>query len=99
MKKLIALLIIALFVLTGCVSAISKGTITSKENRPAYYSTTMVCSGYNSKGGCTVWVPIQNYHAPTWWFNLAEGEETGWVYVTETTYGQYEPGDYFEGVK
>lgn len=84
-----------LIVLVGC-SAISSGKITKKNHQGEYYTTQLICAGYSQQGSCTTWVPITNYHPPTWWFDISEGKESGWVYVSEYTYNQFEIGDYYE---
>lgn len=93
MKRILAALT-ALFVLvlTAC-SSIDSGTVTDKHHRDGYYYTQMICASYNAQGLCTVHVPIQHYQPPTWRLDLREGEEEGWVYVSEGTYAATEIGD------
>lgn len=91
----IAFILLGAFSLAGC-SAISAGTITSKDRTDGYYYTTRLCTAYSKNGTCTSYIPMQNYVSPTWKFNLSDEKNTGWVYVTEDTYNSYEVGDYFK---
>lgn len=81
--------------LVGC-SAIDSGTITGKAYEPASSWTQMTCAGYNSNGTCFSYVPITYNDPEHWRFDIKKDDDTGWVYVSETTYNEYEIGDYFE---
>lgn len=79
--------------LAGC-SSIQSGTITSKDHRGAF--TTTSCTMVGKVLVCT---PI--FHPATWWFNIQgpdqNGEtQTGYVYVDEPTWNAYEVGDYYQ---
>ena len=96
MKKILALLLLsATLLLAGC-SAISAGRITEKVIEPANTWIQMVCSGYNDKGFCSVWVPVYHYDDQDWRFDISDGEQEGFVYVTEGTFNYYNVGDWFE---
>lgn len=98
MKQKLAVIVAMAFLLVGC-SPISAGTITNKVYEPAYSYMTQQCSYYNSKGVCTVWVPIQHHVSEKFKFDLEnDNGDTGWVYVHQTEYDRYQIGDYY-GVK
>lgn len=86
--------------LVGC-SPISSGEITSKSHRAGYYQPVTYCAAYNNKGVCTVWAVRQDWHPPTWRFDLRQQDDpisepkTGWAYVSEDTFNAYEVGDYY----
>ena len=85
-KSIIALAI--LFVLTGC-SHIDSGTITQKVNEPErHYFITTYCGK-----GCFMVIP--QFDDEDWRFDLDNGEDTGYVYVTEQTFDLYEVGDQY----
>lgn len=88
---------IALFAstLVGCASPIERGTVTEKTHRASYTWIQMVCAGYNSQGVCTTQIPVVHTEPDRWSFSLEEGEKTGWVYVSEGIFGEYEVGDYY----
>lgn len=95
MKRLAAVaLLVGALLLTAC-SSISSGTITNKVAEPGMYTTTQSCAGYNKDGACSVWVPITSYDDPDWRFDIREGDDSGWVYVSQDTFDRYEVGDYF----
>lgn len=97
MKKVLTVaLVAAMLVLTAC-SAISAGRITAKNVYPAHYNTSYICSAYNSQGICTVNVPIMTYVEEQYSFDLADGEKTGWVYVSGAEFNEYEVGDTYAG--
>jgi hypothetical protein len=81
-------LVLAILALTGC-SAIHEGTITDKNYRPAFTSTTVIYCGK----GCVI--PSTTYHPESWTFSLEYGDEDGWVRVAEPTYETYDVGDYY----
>lgn len=81
------LLVVALLCLLGCVNS---GTVVDKQHLLAYTTTTFVMSG-------KVLVPITTYHPESWSIKVEDGGETGWVSVDETTYDEYEVGDYYAG--
>lgn len=95
LRKVIAVSLIALVILLSACSSIERGTITSKVAEPGMYMTQQSCAGYNKQGVCTVWVPITTYDDPDWRFDIRNENQTGWVYVTEETFNQYEVGDFF----
>lgn len=73
------------FVLTAC--GISSGEVVSKHHEDAYYYTQMICSGYNTQGSCTVWVPITNHVDEKWIFTLENDEgKRGDVSVPKSDY-------------
>lgn len=86
--------VLAVLALAGC-SPISSGYITDKHHTEGYYYPVSYCVVYNSKGICTVWGTRQQWQPPTWKFDIQQGDDEGWVYVSEETYGLYEIGDYW----
>lgn len=95
MKRLAALaLVAAALFLTAC-SSIDEGTITQKASEPGYYVSSQTCVAYNKEGVCSQWMPTTTYYPPTWRFDIRQGDDKGWVYVSEDTYNDYEVGDYF----
>jgi len=84
-----------LTILLGCGSAISEGTVTDKTHRPSYIWIQNVCAGYNSQGVCTTQVPIVHTEPDRYTLSLQEGEDTGWVYVTEGEFDTYVVGDHY----
>jgi uncharacterized protein YceK len=97
MRRVLAVaVLVGALALAGC-SAISSGTITEKHHRDGYYYTTQVCSAYDKNGACTVYVPIQNWQPPAWWFDIRYQDTEGFVYVSEDAYERYEVGDFYNG--
>lgn len=90
-KKLLAIALVVLS-LAGC-SAISSGTITDKIHKDAYYTTSTYCSVY-IKAQCAAYASRQDYHPESWRFDIEDGKNTGWVYVSEQSYSEFEVGDY-----
>ena len=86
-------------VLTGC-SPISEGRITQKTHEEAYDSTyyTYQCISRHSDGTCSVNMPIPHtqHYPEEWGFDLTDGEQNGWVDVSEDTWNRYDVGDYYE---
>lgn len=69
-KSLLFVLAAALFVISGCGSPLTAGKIIDKRHEPAYYNdyTTLMCAGYNSKGVCIAWIPINHHdYVPDKW--------------------------------
>lgn len=98
MKKLMGAgtAILVLLALVGC-SSISEGTVHDKRHTEGYYYTTYTCAGYNAQGVCSVQVPIMQYVGPSWALDLYQSEEEhGWRSVTESTYENYDVGDYYK---
>lgn len=95
MRKKLAVIVATALLLVGC-SSISSGYITAKNYEPAYSYMTQQCAAYNAKGVCTVWMPVTHYVDEKFRFDLRnDNKDTGWVYVSRTTYDQYQVGDYY----
>ena len=90
MKRVhIAAIAIAAVALTGC-SSISSGTITDKQYEKARtYTTLQYC-------GKACFIPIVHHDDPDWRFDISDGDDEGYVYVSNKTYDEYEVGDYYE---
>lgn len=92
-------MLLALAVLVAC-SAISEGTVTSKDYDPAWTQTVydQRCISRNSNGVCSGYISTPRYifHPERFTLNLSgEEDKTGWVSVSESEYEQYEVGDYY----
>lgn len=96
MKKIA--LIAAALLLAGC-SSISAGTITAKTIEPPYTWIQYICSSYDKNGICVVQVPIFHNEPEKYRFDLTEGKDEGWVYVSYPTFDDYEVGDYYGTAK
>ena len=98
MKRIVSALLftVVALVLVAC-SPISTGFVTGKTNTPAYTYIQMICASYNSKGFCMTWVPNTIYVPERWKLDLQNGDQTGWVYVSEATYDGIAVGDVFNG--
>lgn len=79
----------------GC-SPISAGTITRKDFTPAHVNSWIWC---HPVGKVTICQPMTTFVPDEWTFQLVEGEQTGWVDVTEDTFNRYEVGDFFEAAR
>lgn len=96
MKRLAALVLVASALLLSACSSINAGTITNKVAEPGMYMTTQSCAMYNKDGICSSWVPITTYDDPDWRFDIRDGDDSGWVYVSQDTFDTYEIGDYYD---
>lgn len=76
-------------------SGIDAGTITAKEIEPAYTYTTLRCEMWGPKGLCFNWEQDKHYVAPKYRFDLADGDQTGHVYVTPPGWASYQVGDHY----
>lgn len=96
MKKRIAIIGAAVLLtgvlLAACSSGPSSGRIEAKQYAPGYTSTVYDCV-YTGK--TCIEVPEQQYNPPEWQFLLKNGTQEGWVDVDETTYHQYQVGDFY----
>lgn len=83
----IALMIFTVVALFHHATGIKEGTIYDKDYDPAY--TTYIHSGK---------VMVPQYHSESWqlYFKDENGNKN-WVDVDETTYSQYDVGDYWDG--
>lgn len=93
MKKFLPTLALLAIALTAC-SPIKSGTIIEKDYDPPYQSTYMMCGMYDSKGMCSMWMPMTDQHPESFNLKLQEGEDTGWRSVTKGTYESHEIGSY-----
>lgn len=94
MKRKLLAIAAAVLLLSGC-SSISSGYVTKKAHEPAYTYSQMICSGYSSKGYCTIWVPIIHNVPDHWRLDLKNGDKTGWVYVSPQTFNDIKVGDVY----
>lgn len=89
----------AALLLTSC-SAISEGRITDKLYSAPYDTRTMECAFWkpataNSPMSCSYYHWVERHHEATYKFDIADGKDTGWVWVNENTYNAYEVGDWY----
>lgn len=94
--KRIAALIIGCLMLAGCDMA-TAGTVTNKWIQPAHDDIWFVCAGYDSKGMCTVNVPMID-HIPTRYiveFHNEAEDEDGSAYVDEKRYDGIQVGQWY----
>ena len=98
MKKTIlatVTLVLTGLALTGC-SAIHSGVVTQKEYRAPYTYTSMYCASYNSKGGCSMYLPMTHYVPAEYILDIKQGKDTGWINTDPDTYAKTKVGDYVE---
>lgn len=93
MKRFLPIFILLAVLLTAC-SPIKSGTLVEKDYQPSYESTYLMCSMYDAKSNCAVWVPVTQDNPESFHFKLREGEDTGWRSVSKATYESYEVGSY-----
>lgn len=91
--KVVGLLTIALL-LVGC-SAISEGRITDKGHKDAYDIPVSYCVYYNNKGVCGAYGTRYDHYPERWWFDIEDGEKTGWVDVSEAMWNEYKIGEFY----
>ena len=69
-KTLLALIAVGTIVgTTGCARMV-EGVVVGKRYDDPDTWTSFTCAAYNSKGFCTMQVPVQNYDGPHWYFEL-----------------------------
>lgn len=89
-------LVIWVVVYTAVFNSLDEGTITSKKYVPANSYITFVCASYNTNGTCTSQVPMTNHVPDRWCFQLSDGKDkTGSVSVDQTSYMEYNVGEYY----
>ncbi|MEG2887293.1 MAG: hypothetical protein RR853_09230 [Aurantimicrobium sp.] len=96
-RKMIAVLLIALVAMLASCSAIDRGTITSKSHEEARYIPVSYCTYRGGDGVCKSYGIRYDYYPPNWRFDIRNEKETGWAYVDEGTYDKYEVGDFYNG--
>ena len=95
MRSKLAVIVVVVLLLVGC-SSISAGYITAKKYSPAYDYMTQQCASYNSKGVCTVWMPVWHHIDEAFKFDIRnDNGDTGWVYVHKSEFEQFNVGDYY----
>lgn len=94
LKTKLAVLGIVALTLVGC-SAINSGEITSKDYKNAYDIPVSYCMIYKTGGGCQVYGTRYDHYPAQWKFNLKLEDKTGWVYVPESVWNEYEVGDFY----
>ena len=93
MKKSVVAAAAGVLVLTGCGGP-ETGEVVDKDYSPAFTTTTSICSPV---GNVTVCTPQTHYYPESWDLRLKNGDDEGWVGVSEETYNRCEIGfDYPE---
>jgi hypothetical protein len=80
-----------LLALSAC--APDHGVVHNKHYSPPYQYTTMQCYSYNSKGFCTVNMPVIHTQPAEYEFDLYNGKDHGWRDVDPDSYQRYKIGD------
>ncbi|MGW8431432.1 hypothetical protein ACWGJ9_09980 [Curtobacterium citreum] len=83
----------AAVLLTACGGPHS-GQVHDKDHRDGYYSPSQVCTMYNTDGSCKMTTQQMHWVQPTWSLDIYNGDQHGWVSVTEARYNSVEIGDY-----
>lgn len=91
-KRIAAVLVIAAS-LTGC-STMKAGTVIDKSHDEARTTFTTICSGQP-----LICRPQPIYDDEDWDLQIREGDQEGWVGVSEETFDRVEVGDYWEAEK
>lgn len=102
MKKVLATVLVGVALATSGCTKMVEGHITRKSYDDPDTWTSMQCAAYNSKGICTVYMPVQHYDGPHWSFELNgtndKGEpDQGWVEVGADEYNVFGLGDCYPG--
>ncbi len=95
MKRKAAMAVVALvaaFMLTACGGP-DHGTVHDKSHSPEQWISTTYC---HPVGKVTVCNPQMVHHPESWSLDVYNGDEHGWVDVTEETYDSYNVGDFVD---
>lgn len=85
--------LVALALLLTACSSIDRGTITAKVIEPAHTTISSSCVPVGKVMVCT---PHTIYDDEDFRFDIQLEDETGFVYVDENTFNQYDEGDFYE---
>lgn len=83
----------AAVLLTACGGPHS-GQVHDKTRTEGHYESVPACAMYNSDHHCVIPSTRQQWYDPTWSLDIYNGDEHGWVSVTEARYNSVEIGDY-----
>lgn len=93
----IVVLSILLFVFSAC--APDQGTIEKKDYDPEWQqwvAGSTSCSGTGAQRTCTTTPGHFTYYPASWQLYVVNGDDKGWVSVSEGTYDQAHVGDYYD---
>lgn len=95
MRAKLAVIVATILLLVGC-SSISSGYITAKKYHEAYDYPVSYCAMYDSKMNCKLWAQRWEHVREKWSFDIRnDNRDTGFVYVSESEYNEYQIGDYY----
>ena len=104
MKRVAALLATGA-ILAGCGTSVTEGRVADKYYSAPYTYYVTMCFGYDSKGLCTIWMPVP-FEEPEHWVITLENcdlKESGddtcpserW-YVDQATYDSLDLGEFYD---
>jgi hypothetical protein len=100
MRRALAPLLVVLLLITAC-SGIRKGEVFSRSYFPPYNQYTLMCFSYDTKGFCTMLMPIVTPIEESWEICVQRVEDgklrKGCFPVTQATYESVQIGDWFDG--
>jgi hypothetical protein len=70
------------------------GQVQDKRHSAGHYDSVPTCVMYNSSHLCVIHSTRQVWKDPSWSLNISNGEDQGWVDVTEYRYKSVNVGDY-----
>lgn len=88
---------LALLALAGCADRPKSGEVYDRKFHPAFYYTTQQCASYDSKGQCTLSVPVLHYWPDSYELCLADGTtgKRGCRPATLREYETYQIGNHY----
>lgn len=91
MRRAGIVIIAMLAALAGCgTPAPASGVVTERIFHPAFYWTQMICSGYDTKGNCTMYVPILHYQPDSYELCLVADDDPKHRGCRDATIDEYE---------
>lgn len=95
MKLRAAVAAIVLVLLTACTS-LTSGHVVDKQFTPAYDWMDMQCFSYDSKGMCTMRMPVWHHVPDVWELRIEKDDKYDWWSVDEATFNRTNIGDWVE---
>jgi hypothetical protein len=71
-----------------------EGVIKAREFVPAHMESRQICVSYDTKGGCSMWIPQFYSVDDAWYLKLANG---AYFEVPKATYENVKEGMWFDG--
>lgn len=90
-----AIAVTGVLLLSGC-GAPDSGYITDRKWSEAYTYYDQQCMMYNKDMICQMYIPVERNVPARYSFDIRDGDDHGWVSVTETTYSSYSVGDFYD---